>query len=202
MQSVGIVSEAEMVAIFLQAEINSPRFQDRILPILQRDGLDRRIIDHPDFMNSRENACRKQLLGESRGYQRDKRLFSSFPNDVQWERVILTYIDIAAVKYINYPDWIDLSGGSRKVLDAVEQICQGAEVEGQLNRHFWEAAEAVQRGERLPEMIFVRSTVESELIVLEGHLRVSAYLLVPEYLPEKLTALVGTSAKIVNWRFY
>jgi hypothetical protein len=67
MHTIVAISEPEMVAIFLQAEIQSSRVQQRILSVLQRDGQDRRIVDHPNLSDSHENSYRAHVLGESRG---------------------------------------------------------------------------------------------------------------------------------------
>lgn len=50
------ISEAEMVAVFLRAEIASERFGARLLELLRRDGRDRRIAELPDTNRAAENA--------------------------------------------------------------------------------------------------------------------------------------------------
>jgi hypothetical protein len=109
------VTEAEMAAIFLRAEIASSRFGKDILRILEKDGVDRKVIDKPDVKDADENEYRAVLLGEFRGYQRNEELFQDFPDDVRWHRVLLDRKDLLKVKYINYSYWNDLSGGSRLV---------------------------------------------------------------------------------------
>jgi hypothetical protein len=56
-------------------------------------------------------------------------------------------------------------------------------------------AEAVADGARFPPLILVTSGLGSdgELVVLEGHARLTALLLCPDLLPPELEVLVGAS---------
>jgi hypothetical protein len=202
MKSIALIPEAEMVVAFLQAEIKSPRMQHRIIPVLQRDGIDPRIIDHPDLSDPHENAYRARVLGESRGYKRNFRLFKHFPDHIHWERVCLDQDDLQRAKYINYPYWVHLSHGSRKVIEAAEYVRKGVEVDGQSNRVFWNIANVIMHGIRLPEVIFVSATRGTDLILLEGSHRTTSYLLVSEYMSGQLHAIVGFSPNILDWFFY
>ncbi len=73
------ISENEMVAVFLKAEIYSLRFQNNILHLLQTKNFQRDIIDHPNLHDPVENAARKQLLTEFRGYKINDGVFKDFP---------------------------------------------------------------------------------------------------------------------------
>jgi hypothetical protein len=39
-------------------------------------------------------------------------------------------------------------------------------------------------------------------VAVEGHVRLTAYALFPEYLPEELPAYLGTSEAIVDWALF
>jgi len=192
------ITEAEMVAVFLRAEINSSRFSCDILRLLERDRVERQIIDNPNVSDEVENNYRANLLGEFRGYKRNEELFESFPNDVRWYRVLLDRNDLSKVKYMNYSYWIDLSGGSRLVADAVKRVIAG-DIEKATSDWIRAAADAVKRGVTFQELILVSENKESDLIMLEGHLRITAYLVSPDYLPRELSAIVGYSEKIDEW---
>lgn len=192
------LTEAEMVATFLRAEITSSRFSKDILRILERDGIDRNIIDDPDINEADENQYRATLLGEFRGYKRNEELFTDFPNDVEWYRVLLNRSDLLKIRYMNYSYWIDLSGGSRLVADAVKRVVAG-EIEKATANWIRAAADAVKQGELFPELILVSRNRRSGLIVLEGHLRATAYLLSLDYLPPEQPAIVGYSEGIIVW---
>ncbi|MCA1623893.1 MAG: hypothetical protein LC778_08860 [Acidobacteria bacterium] len=187
-----------MVATFLRAEITSSRFSKDILRILERDGIDRKVIDNPDINETDENQYRAALLGEFRGYKRNEELFEDFPNDVKWYRVLLDRSDLLKIRYMNYSYWIDLSGGSRLVTDAVKRVVAG-EIGKATADWIRATADAVKKGVSFPELILVSRNRRSGLIVLEGHLRATAYLLSLDYLPPDLSAIVGYSEGINVW---
>jgi hypothetical protein len=191
MQHLGPITEHEMVAHFLKTEINSLRFEPVILDLLRREGKDRRIVDQPDLRDEEENACRTRLLGEWRGYKRHEDVFTFVPDDTAWHRYALCRAELARVQYIDDDYWIELSGGTRRAVDAAPNIRAGIEVFGQSTQWALELAREVERGAVFPELILVGSDEASELTVLEGHVRLTAYCLALEYVPDPLTAMVG-----------
>jgi len=190
------ISEDEMVAVFLQSEIASTRFDARILAILQRDGRDRRVIDRPNLDDAEENAYRALVLGEHRGYQRDADVFTGMPDDVRWFRARLTREELAQVRYIDYDYWTELSGGTRRVADGAARVRRRIKAFGVGNGAYWYLADALRAGATFPEPILVGTDEQSPLVVLEGHVRLTAYLLRPEYLPATLPILVGLSPQM------
>ncbi len=185
------ITEHEMVAHFLKTEIHSVRFTREILDFLKRDGLDRRIIDDPDTQNPEENAHRARLLGDFRGYQRHEEIFKFVPDEVAWYRSALSREELARVRYINDDYWIELSGGSRRAIDAARNIRAGIEVFGQSTRWALGLAQEVERGAVFPELILVAPDEASDLTVLEGHARLTAYCLALRYVPDPLPVIVG-----------
>jgi len=196
MHDVCAISEDEMVAVFLQTEIASTRFESRLLAILQRDGQDRRLLDRPNVEDDGENAYRALVLGEHRGYRRDADVFTGMRNDVRWFRGRLTREEVAQLRYIDYDYWTELSGGTRRVADGAARVRQGIEVFGVGNGAYWYLADALRAGATFPEPILVGTDEWSPLVVLEGHVRLTAYLLRPEYLPATLPILVGLSPQM------
>jgi hypothetical protein len=192
------ISEDEMVAIFLKTEIASSRFGPAILAILNRDGQERQIIDQPDLANPAANAYRRQLLGEWRGYQRNADVFKGFPADVRWYRGLATLADLEQLRYINDDYWIELSGGSRLAIDAIARIRHGIEAFGVSNAGFWYMADALCAGAMFPELILVGKDERSPLVVLEGHVRLTAYLLRPNCAPTTVSVLVGFAPQMVK----
>lgn len=190
------ISEDEMVAVFLRTEIASTRFASRILAILQRDGQDRRVIDQPNLGDAEENAYRALVLGEHRGYQRDADVFTGMPADVQWFRARLTREEVAQLLYIDYDYWTELSGGTRRVADGAARVRRGIEAFRVGNGGYWYVADALRAGASFPEPILVGTDERSPLVVLEGHVRLTGYLLRPEYLPATLPILVGFSPQM------
>jgi hypothetical protein len=190
------ISEDEMVAVFLQTEIASARFASRILAILQHHGRDRRIIDRPNLDDAEDNAYRALVLGDHRGYRRDADVFTGMPNDLRWFRARLTREEVVQVRYIDYDYWTELSGGTRRVVDGAARVRCGIEVFGVGNGGFWYLADALRGGATFAEPILVGRDERSPLVVLEGHVRLMAYLLRPEYLPVTLPSLVGLSPQM------
>lgn len=199
MRHIENLSEHEMVAAFLKAEIASERFREPILALLQRARGERSIVDEPDIHNQEENARRIRLLGEFRGYRQDRELFRSFPAEVSWHRYALRAEELARVRYIDYAYWNELSGGTRLPMVAANNVRGGAVVFGQGSQPFLDGARALRHGARFPELILVGTTPGADLVVLEGHVRLTAYFLAPDCIPEDLTAIVGFSPGFRQW---
>jgi hypothetical protein len=184
-----------MIAAFLQAEVGSPRFGGQIARLLTRDRQDRRILDTPDLACTDENAYRARLLGEWRGYGRSADVFTDLPDDTRWFRARLDRADLDRVKYIDDDYWIGFSGGSRLVKDAIARIHSGEIDPGEAAccRVF---AEALAQGARFPELILLHNPRTDELVVLEGHIRITSYLLWLGSRPTELPVILGASERM------
>jgi hypothetical protein len=60
-------------------------------------------------------------------------------------------------------------------------------------------AEAFAHGARFPPLILVTAGPAGGLVVLEGHVRLTAYMLRPDRLPLELEVLVGSSPDMAGW---
>jgi hypothetical protein len=190
------VTEAEMVAVFLKAEIDAARYGEELLRLLARDGLDRSLLDSPNVGDEEEDRHRARLLGEARGYGRNEDVFTGTPDDVEWFRAELEPTDLDALMYIDYDYWTGFTGGTRRAKDAARRIMAG-ETFSEETSHFGDLAESVSMGMRFPEAIMLHNPESGELVILEGHKRMTAYLMLPEPLPrELLQVIAGVSAKI------
>lgn len=201
MRTIEKITEEEMVALFLQTEINSSRFSTSILHILKRDNVDRKVIDYPNLYDTAENAYRAALLGEFRGYKKNKEIFVDFPDDIQWERVLLNRQDLEQIKYINWDYWLEISDNTRLASEAAKKIGLGMIDEDEA-RGYWSVSDGLRKGLNLPELILVSKSKEDSLVLLEGHVRLTAYLLKPEYLPPELSAIAGYSDRMDEWELY
>jgi hypothetical protein len=179
-------TEADMIAVFLKAEIVSERFGQMVLDLLEHDKKSRTVVDTPDITNSDENTYRRQLLGAYRTY-----VFEELPTHVAWYRALLTREEVVKVRYIDYDYWNELSSHTRLPCVAVEAILAGREIFGESNKAFFDVAQALREGVRFPELILVGASPTAELTVFEGHVRLTAYMLAPECLPEELEVIVG-----------
>jgi hypothetical protein len=190
------VPEAVMVAAFLKAEVNAARYGERLLDLLKQNRRDRSVLDAPDVTDDDANRYRAGLLGEVRGYGRNEDVFTDMPDDVAWYQAILEPSDLDALMYINDDYWTDFTGGSRWVRDAARRISEGAFPMEEVG-HFPALAEMVQKGARFPEAILLHNPKSGELVVLEGHKRITAYMMLPDPLPpELLRVIVGRSDRI------
>ncbi|MCI0731627.1 MAG: hypothetical protein L0332_33545 [Chloroflexi bacterium] len=85
---------------------------------------------------------------------------------------------------------------------AAENSRAGLELFGQSTTGFLSLAQQVEQGTTFPELILVGRQPGSELVVLEGHVRLTAYALALACLPEELEVIVGYSPDIIRWGLY
>ncbi len=109
--------------------------------------------------------------------------------------------DLQGIEYIDYPYWVELAGGSRRARDAARRITAGALPREQV-AGYWTLADLVRQGSTFPELILVGKSPRDDLVVLEGHARVTAYLMAAAYLPSELEAIAGYSAAIERRDLY
>lgn len=188
-----------MIACFLRGELASRRFGPALRAALSAADRSERLLTHPDLSDEDDNRARRDLLGATRGYGRNRDVFDeSFPDPagIRWIRAELARAEIARVRYIDYSYWNELSGGSRLPIDAARRIHAGVRVFGVSNRRFITAARAVARGERFPPLILAGEH-HGDLVCLEGHLRLTGYALAS--FPIEVECLIGTAPTMGHW---
>jgi hypothetical protein len=191
--------EAEMVALFLRTELPAARSRDDLGAHLKREGLAERVVTAPDLGDDAENRARLRLLTHHRGYGTRTELFDGFPDDVSWHWMAITPAELAGVRYIDYDYWVELSGGSRQAVDAGLRIRAGVAPFGVPSDWALGMAQEVARGARFPPLILVTTGPGEELVVLEGHARLTAFMLARDRLPPELEVLVGSSPMMTRW---
>jgi hypothetical protein len=201
MRTVARLTEDDMVAAFLQAEAASPRYGPRVRSELADLGLDLELLEHPDISDQRANAERRAVLASYRGYLTSAVLFEGFPDDVDWWRCWATPDDLAKVRYIDYDFWNECSDGSRdpaiaaaRLRDGKPQVPDPDAVNG--------IVASLRLGRLPPPIIVVARSRTDPLVVLEGHTRLTAYVLVPEVLPPRLEVIAGWSDRMGEWPLY
>ena len=182
-----------MVATFLRGELDSERFGPGV-----RAAIDERLLLEPDLEDEAENAQRRGTLEALRAYESRQGLFHGFPADMRWERAALTPDEVLGLRYIQYSFWNELSGGSRLPADAAARIRDGIVVFGRLPTDGFITASENLSVEDMPELIVVGGLGEG-LVLLEGHVRLTALALRPELLPPELEVLLGRSPQISEW---
>jgi len=105
----------------------------------------------------------------------------------------VTPAELATVRYIDYDYWVELSGGTRLAVDAAPRIRAGVAPFGVSSDWALGMAREVARGARFPPLILVTTGPGGDLVVLEGHARLTAYMLARDQLPPELEVLVGSS---------
>lgn len=190
-----------MIATFLSGEYGSARFGEQTKEALKKLKADPKVVTSPDLSNREENDLRRQLLQEARGYGSEESWFNGWPTDVKWYLAELEQVELANVRYIIYDYWIKLSNGTLRAGDAVKTIQSGTEIFGVSNEPFLKLSQAFTEGKTFPPMILV-GTAADDLVVLEGHARLTGYLLAGDKAPTKLEAIIGLSPGFTNWKMY
>ena len=198
MRGVGPVSEAEVVATFLRAELESPRYREPLVALLERDRRKVAVVVRPNLEDAEENAYREMLLDGYRGWLRREGLFDGFPEGVEWSRVLLTREEVLSILYIDWDWWLTISAGTRRPVDAAERIRRGL-VPGVSAEGHEPIAARFAGNDPPPELIVATNAARTKLVLVEGHVRLTAYALFPHYLPDELEVLLGSSEEIDRW---
>jgi hypothetical protein len=176
----GPATEDEVLECFVRAERDSERYGETVRKLLERVG------DNP-----------RAVLSAYRSWP-DQGLFGGFPRRVSWFRAALTRDEVLDILYIDWDWWLRVTDGTRRPRDAAARIRSGL-VPGV------EADEGDERIARAaatnPELIAVRAPA-SYLVLLEGHVRLTAYALFPEHLPAELEIYLGQSPQMLAWSEY
>lgn len=192
-------SEDEMISEFLKAEYLSERFSEQIKTEMSILLIDERMVLSADIESVDENARRKKLLSEFRGYGLNQEMFERFPAVTAWNLCSFSSDDLERIRYIDYSYWNELSAGTHLPMAAAETIRKGITIYGQDNDGFLRAAEYIRSGGTFPKMFFLTSDFEN-FVIVEGHLRMTAYALAPEYF-SRIEVIVGKcdGDELGNW---
>jgi hypothetical protein len=205
MRLVRSASEDEVIAAFLRAEIDSDRFGQGILAALEADHRPRSIVDSAILRDPEESMYRRSLLGRVRGWGRGEGMFQGFPAEIEWNLAAVTPKELAQVRYIAWDWWLDRSAGTRLATEYARRIRAGdfpGDPDSGLRYH--EAvARRLREGPPLPLLIVVSERSRPDFLVLvEGHVRLTAFFLYPEMLPEEMELYLGTAIGLDRWGLY
>ena len=185
-------SEDDMVAIFLAAEVSSERYGPQIAEILAALGQPPSVAAHPDTRDAAANAVRRQVLAAYRGYPSGG-VFTGMPADVTWQHAALTPDELATVRYIDYDYWTEFSGGTRLAADGARRLGPWRDLPPRAICR--QVAENLRDGKLPPQVILLSEPGLANLIVIEGHKRITGLLLCPQWLPAELEVLLGITAR-------
>jgi hypothetical protein len=173
-----------MVSAFLVAEATSPRFGEQVRRAIASIGAELELVTHPDISDPVANGLRRRVLSTCRGFP-DRGVFTGVPPDTLWQRVLISPSDLDSIRYINWDWWLEVTGGSRKPADALHYYRDNPSCRAIVH--------AIVAGHMPPPIILVARPGPTGLVVLEGHLRLTAMLLARAHLPSELPAVLGTS---------
>jgi hypothetical protein len=143
-------------------------------------------VDTPDIDDVAANAIRRRILAGYRPY-----VFNELPAHTAWYRALLTRAEVAGLRYIDYLYWNEISYGTRSPLVAAGTVRAGQVIFGQGTEGFLDLAQALRDGARFPELIVVGTAPDAPLTVYEGHVRLTAYALALECVPDELEVIAG-----------
>jgi hypothetical protein len=106
------------------------------------------------------------------------------------------------VKYIINDYWGMLSKGKRYAKHGAKNVSKGLVIDHPTSVDFTKIVEDLRNGKQFAELILVGKDETDELVVLEGHGRLTSFLLNPELLPNQLEVIVGLSRDIGQWYWY
>jgi hypothetical protein len=191
MRLLGPASEDDMVAIFLAAEITSGLYGTQVGQILAGLGQPRSVVERPDTRDQAANAVRRLVLAAYRQYPAGD-VFTGMPADVRWHHAALTPAELAAVRYIDDPYWTDFSGGSRLAADGARKLGPW-QYQPPWTTHR-RIAENLRYGKLPPPIILLGEPGPANLVVIEGHKRLTVLLACRQLLPAELEVLLGITA--------
>jgi len=195
-------NENEMVYEFLKSEMDSSRHKERIESILNDMQISNEVINNGDISSEQENVLRAEILGKFRGYKKhNEDMFGNFPSNINWFWVELDRADILKVIYTEYSYWNELSNYTGSPLEAAKFILTGKCVFGTMpTNHYIDIAQKLIEGHNFPPLILLTDKSEKQYFLLEGHVRMTAYSLVP-VLFQKVSVLLGycNSDELDKW---
>jgi hypothetical protein len=193
-------TESEVVLAFLRAEVDSPRNGDDVRrALIDAGGLE--LTRNPDLNSEEENRARERALSAARGWPNTE-LFEGFPEKVEWYHGALQPDELERVRFIDYSYWNELSGGSRRPSDVLATL-QAGRLPTWLTElgtsWCFEFAAQLATAQVVDDLIVMATPDLSQLVLLEGHSRLTAIFV--GGLQRRLTvrAYLGLSEAIEQW---
>jgi hypothetical protein len=200
MQAFRPVAEAEVILAFLRGEIDSQRFgSEARRALLEAGGL--QLVLRPNLDSAAENTAREQALARYRGW-RSNEVFEDFPQDVRWFYGVFPPEHLERIQFIDYSYWNELSGGSRLPKDVRRTISAGGLPEwlNDLGTDWcFEFAERLKQTRVVEDVIVMGTTDLSELVLLEGHARLTALFVGGLERELVVRGYLGVSDDILKW---
>ena len=200
MKNYAMSSENEMILLFLQSELSSGRFVQKLTDVVSELSADISVIVSGNTRDEGENSLRRKIMGVYRGWGCGREMFENFPRIEKWLSAVCEKEDMAKIRYINYDYWNELSQNTSSPLAAAESVKKDKIVFGVSNENFLKGAGYLKSGKKFPPVILITDESEVSYIILEGHSRMTVYALAHEYF-EGTRCLIGYcgSEEIKKW---
>jgi hypothetical protein len=192
--------DAAVVLHFLHAEKASSRYGPAVTA--ERGSS---LIDFPDLANADVNAERKALLHKVTRHDGPVGLFDGFPVDVRWWVAQPTEAELLESRYVNLPAWVWFSQGTRTIYDGARTVVEWGGALGNIpSALFWAMVQETTnaRATLLPRTILVAPSVVSVPVILDGHLRLTAWAIAKRIgarWVDTPSVIVGTSPGLSTW---
>jgi hypothetical protein len=197
-------TESEIVLAFLRGEVDSERFgSDVRQALVEAGGLD--LVQRPDLDSEEENRARDRAFSAARGWRTNTGLFAGFPETVQLYHGPLPPDELSRVRFIDYSYWIELSGGSRRPADVPSTLRAGKLPTWLIELGTsWcsELATRLATTGAVDDLIVMATPDLSELVLLEGHARLTAIFVGGLHRRLTVHAYLGLSAAIDQWELF
>jgi hypothetical protein len=187
------ITEAEVIAGFLQAEHYQPEYEK------DREKY-RRMVEAPDLANETENAIRRALL-----FRRRATMWRELPEDPQWWEVELEPHDLDKIRVFPRAQWRSISSGSFSLSHIVEriraQIALG--IDNPLTAKIRRLLESLQEDGPRSTVLLIGVDEYKPLTLLEGNHRfVAATLMDPETALSRFRLICGLSQRMSESCWY
>jgi len=189
------IDEDEMVLAFLSSEVDSPRFGDKARFALG----DLELVRDPDLSDSHAKQRRRSALARYRGWGTNDYLFKNFPREVIWKLVEVAINELGEFRYARVPEWIALSGGSLLVKDGASNAAK--EPLDETREGILAVARDIRRGVTFPPIIAATEGEDQIHVLLEGHIRASAYVRALER-RDTCEVIAGYVSDLSGWLWY
>lgn len=204
MDDLGAVTDDHVILAWLQAEIESPDFQQYIVgdpPNPAYLSMALKAARAPNLRDEEQNVLRRRIITKTHGFGMGAGSFQGLANDVQWRRFKLSTAEVAELLYArNSGAWVILAPVTRKVAEGATNV--GHVFTGDAtNMVVLSLASGICHSEKkVPEIIALRRP-DGRLVILEGHARATAIVLEAHRFSHGVEAYVGDSPSVATWAF-
>jgi hypothetical protein len=203
-EDAGSASEDQVILAWLQAEIESPGFQQYLIgdpPNPANLSLALKLARSPNLRDGEQNRMRRQIVANTHGFGMGVGQFQGLANDIRWRRFKLTAGEVGEMLYASRSGaWTILAPVSRKVAEGATNV--GHVFTGDAtNMVVLSLAYGINHADKkVPEIIALRRP-DGKLVILEGHARATAIVLEAQRFSRGVEVYVGDSPSVANWAY-